>query len=419
MAINYTDTFTKLGTFIAEANLALSRQTSQAMGSGVGADRILDQFNNNREWVTGVLPLFISNWSSYRSLVTGINRLAGEFLVQSLRNELNYAGSASAGLVSRLSEQMRVESQSVKVNACTATKAVVSKVGNGELYVSTLTGYGSETNQGLIPEVVSVVCTDSITSSGAERFSLTGYARTTAEDGHSAPGSGSAPALGSVATSSLLLNGSLDSFTSDLPNGWTLANGAATTNVLKNTTDLHAFTSSLELKSSGVATIRLEQPTTLTNRKVYCISVWLKRSGGAWASGSTLTIKVGGTGWSVNVFSAGPETLSSSAFTSHVVFFSTPDNLPSDVKVTVEWTSATGNVGKSIYVSGLFLSVPVKHAGVHYAVTRGDVPFLIGDSFTCTTTNARDGKFQDWFTRFYGVQLPSSATPTVSDALVP
>lgn len=421
MAINYTTTFTRLGTFVNEIDNAVSRQSTQLLGSGVGADNILDEFNDNREWVTQVLPTFQSAAGSLRSLATSLVTQSTQYLASELQNELNAPNSSMTAIVPLLIERMKDDSQTVKTNTCTVSATAATNVGNGALHVSTLTGE-NVTSQGLIPESVRVTCTQSVYSSGSESFEIVGRNKTQSVDGFSDPGSGPGPTLRSVVSASLLTNGSLDAYTTaNVPDGWAIADGTAGTNVFSTTAagTLHAFAKSLEFKaSSGVGTVRVTQVPNLVGKRVYFLSVWLKRSGGTWIGGSTFTVKVGGTGWSVNAFSADANTLSSSAFNSYTIFLATPENVPSDVKVTIEWTSASTNVGKSVYVSGCFLSTPATHANVNYAVTRGDVAYAITDTFTCTTTNSRDGKFQDFFTRHLGYQLPSAGSPTISDGLV-
>jgi len=418
MAIDYTNTFTRLGRFIHEINHAVNRQDNQYMGTGVGADYILDQFNDNREWVTSVLPTFSSISSSLKSLASSLSSQATTYLTYELRNELNASGDGASYIVPLLIERMKDDSQTVLTNTCTVSVTAGTNVGNGSLHVSALTGEGV-THQGLIPEVVRVTCTKSVPSSGSESFEIVGRAKTAPQDGVSDPGSGVGPTLSSVVSNSVVSNGSLSNYSSsNTPDSWTIDSGTVGTNIFETVAALHAFSKSLEFKSSGVSTIRITQNLSLTGKKVYFLSVWLKRSGGTWTAGSTFTVKVSGTGWTaVNAFTADPSTISSSQFNSSVIFFATPENVPSDAKVTIEWTSATGNVGKSVYVSGCFVSTVSTHAGVNYSVTRGSTNYAISDSFSCTTTNARDGKFQDYFTRFLGYQLPSSASPTISDTL--
>jgi hypothetical protein len=351
-------------------------------------------------------------------LASSLTSQATTYLGNELQNELNAPSPSAGSIIPLLIDRMGADSQTVNTNTCTVSSTAGTNVGNGSLHVSALRSNGVA-SQGLIPEAVRVSCVQSVVSNGSEQFEIVGRFKTQSVDGVNDPGSGPGPSLRSAVSASILTNGELSTYTvTNVPDGWTVAAGTAGTNVFSTTAALHAFSNSLELKSSGVSTIRLTQTPVMANRKVYFLSVWVKRSGGVWTAGSTFTVKVGGTGWSVNAVSVDPNTLSSSDFLSYTAFLATPENVPSDVKVTIEWTSATGNVGKSIYVSGCFLSVPATHANVNYAVTRGSTAYAIGDSFTCTTTNSRDGKFQDFFTRYLGYQLPSSGSPTISDTLV-
>jgi len=130
MAVDYTTTFTRLGTFIHETRLALERQSTDYIGSGVGADRILDQFNDNRDWVDNVLNTYESATSSLRSLVSSLNSQAVRYLGSQLQNELNSPSNSSSSIFPLLIERMVEDSQTVLTNTCSlSSSAAVSTPG--------------------------------------------------------------------------------------------------------------------------------------------------------------------------------------------------------------------------------------------------------------------------------------------------
>lgn len=56
-------------------------------------------------------------------------------------------------------------------------------------------------------------------------------------------------------------------------------------------------------------------------------------------------------------------------------------------------------------------------AGVAIGLVQGADKFLVGDQFSLTISNNNAGKFQTLFRKAFKVQLPTDATPTISDSL--
>ncbi len=423
MAIDYTSLFTRLGRFVSEANLWTTRQGTLLLNAGVGADSILDQFNDARDLVDGVLPLYQSAAGSMRSWINTLNKEAMTF-VSSLQGELNAPSTNPSVLLPILRERMVLDSQTIKANTVSApaSSPVAGIIGSGAVVMSRLTPYGSN-DETAISEVLRVRCTQDAwngSSSGSEVFSIVGQPKQSPEEGYLPRGSGVGPNVRPTSASNLVSGGNFNSFSSNVPTGWTVTAGAAGTTILQSTTVLDAYSSSLEYKSNGAtATIRLKGVISGSVRTstVYAVTVRVRRSGGSWTSGASVKVSVRGTGLSdQDVVSVDPSALTAS-FASYTLFFVTPGSIPDDYRIDVEWTTATGNSGKSVYFSGLNLVEPVVHNGTQFIITRGVTDFTVGDEFVITTSNDYAGKFQTWFGRFYGIQLPSSGSPTISDSL--
>lgn len=421
MAIDYTLLFTRLGRYVAETDLWLARQGTQLLDAGVGADDILDEFAADRDLADGVLPLYQAAAGNMRQLVAGLSSQA-QRLLASLQTELAASSPSMGSVMPLLVERMRDDGETVKANVVTSpsVSAVAGNVGNGGLSASKMNADGVD-DESVVSETVKVRCVRdrfSGTAAGSEAFEIVGGPRQAKEEGHLARGSGTGPTMLGGDALNLISNGSFAAFTSNVPDGWTLAAGVAGADVLDNTTVLNAYAHTLELKSGGSSTITLTQEfASVLSRRVHVANVWVRRSGGSWTGGGLLTFKVKGTGLAdQTVLSVDPAALTAS-FANFTLFLATPAAVPDDYRVEVSWTGANLNAGKSVYLSGSAFRLATMHGGTAYAVFRGPTDFLAGDDFEVVTANGNGGKFQTWCTRFLGVQLPSSGSPSISDTL--
>jgi hypothetical protein len=422
MAVDYTTLFTRLGRYVAETNLWLGRQGTDLLAANVGADDILDEFAADRQLADGVLDLYLGMQGSMRGHVGGLTSLAQKLLAGQ-QGELAAPSGTMAAIVPLLIERMKDDSQTVKANTVgtPSVTAASGNAGNGGLAVSTTNADGV-TDETVIAETLKVRCVrDQYTGTGAgyESFEIVGQPKQPREEGYLARGSGGPTQLAGGAANSLLTNGAFSEFTANQPDGWTVGAGVVGADILENVAVLHAYDSTLELKSAGSSTITLSQNLTAKNTKrVHVANVWVRRSGGSWTGGGLLTVKVKGTGLAdKTVLSMDPGSLTAS-FANFYLFLATPASLPDDYRVEISWTGANLNAGKSVYVSGCAVRLATMHGGIAYALFRGDVDFLAGDDYVVVTTNDYGGKFQTWFGRFAaGAQLPSSGSPTINDTL--
>jgi hypothetical protein len=97
-------------------------------------------------------------------------------------------------------------------------------------------------------------------------------------------------------------------------------------------------------------------------------------------------------------------------------WINTPTILPADWKLVVEVTGTLTNA-VAVYVDSLALEAVTYHGGVGLVVVAGQTRWISGDRTTFTVANDQAGKFQEFFRKRYKVQLPSSGSPNISDAL--
>ncbi len=96
-------------------------------------------------------------------------------------------------------------------------------------------------------------------------------------------------------------------------------------------------------------------------------------------------------------------------------WINTPDIVPSDWALSISVDSTLSNTVK-VYLDSLQVVQPTYHGGVGAVATPGATRWLNGDRLTFTVANA-EGIFQQFFRQYYRAQMPSAASPTISDTL--
>lgn len=264
-------------------------------------------------------------------------------------------------------------------------------------------------------------------SEGTEVFSWQGAANDPRNPWGLYEGSGPGPSLTATGSDNILSGGDMENFTANIPDGWTRIAGTVVTHIDQTTTsgEYYRGTSALKFIGDGAqASMEIEQAIdtgTVNPQRMYCLTARVKCSHNAPAAGA-VEIALRGTGWSPA--SSEKITIAAAALTTSwqlgQAFILLPLVLPSDLEAYVKW-SGTPTSGRSLYVDDVILTPVTYHGGVCAAVVPGSTPFAVGDKFTCTVANNdNDGnsQFQVFFRRWYGVQMPSDASPSIAESLV-
>jgi hypothetical protein len=241
-------------------------------------------------------------------------------------------------------------------------------------------------------------------------------------DGVGEEGSGYIASIQPVhaSTEDVISNADFETFTGDIPDGWNLVGGAATTNVAAAGTSNSAHGSdALLYKGDASATsIEIKQDvagTAIVARKRYCVTVKLKRDS---ATTGTLLIQFEGTGYTAG----GSEKISvavSSLGTSYALdhfFVTMPALIPSNFRLVIRWSGGTPGSAEKVYIDDLGIGPVYYGGGFGLVAVRDSNPFVREDRYHLTVTNT-EGVFQSFFRRALGIQLPSSATPSIADSL--
>lgn len=432
MSLSYTELFGDLKALIT-ASAGYESLATTTLPDDLEA--ILTQYG--LRWAPG--EGLTSSYASMRANVVGWRATLAGYVSKRLLDpetvqaELGVSGAGLSAILVLLDEAMRDDAVTVTANACAVGSPTYSSspanVGDGTAYPTVrLDGYsmpgpsmpanryyaGTDSELAL-NETHTLVCVrDSYSgrvSRGAEEWQWAGGPAYGAWD-YRDEGSGSGPTVRTADQAGYLLGRDFDSFTDDVPDYWTLAAGAAGTECAQETGTYFHPSSCLKLTGTDAGLVQVTQAAQLTllkGRRLYSVSLAIKASAVTLVS-AAWRMYFSGTGLS----DAGVEILGTSWPTSWTVqqyFFAMPALIPSDLAFVIELEDVPSS--KSMYIDALAVKEVDYFGGVGLVVIDGQTAWAEGDSFTFTSTNDNAGTYQGQFRRQFGVQLPSSATPSV------
>lgn len=358
-----------------------------------------------------------------------------------------------------LIRQMKLAGATIQECTVTGTatqfSAAVSNVGNGIINVSVKRPIDGLVQQNAFAENIAIQCAADSYSGGAaegnEGFSVTGTGLLNDVFAFDWP-LGSNCSLGisaidgsqDVTSGNLLTNSDFEEWTANVPDNFTLVTGAGGTNVFENNVIVYSGDASLQITGAGGLNTSLTQlfntdtGTTgaLEVQTGYSVNLWLRRDGVAAAAG-VLTVDLIDENGTVIQDAAGVNnsftidlTALTTSFVAYQGAFRTPAILPTTQRLRL-WLSTPLTNGRSVYLDklsfGLFTRCYI--GGPYVAVHSGSTPFLRGDYGAAAIANSRGGAtdgvstFQTLIdrlcgTRTFGLIIPYSASPTISDQLI-
>ncbi len=242
----------------------------------------------------------------------------------------------------------------------------------------------------------------------------------------------------SGAGGNLLTNSDFETFTSNVPDGWTLLVGTAGTTVLKNVSVLYGTRSVASLQFTGdgggtLSSIYQDISSEVEQSTVYAFNCYVKDSGAGLLAGVLKIDLIDGSNVVINddastanssTVAFGTTTGTYAAFSG---FFRTPTNLPTTVRLRVSISTALTNA-ESMYVDDLALTKAIQlyPGGPYGAAFRASTDVLKNDLWSVTIANNgyAGGTFQTAFEAFFGMralglQIPSDAVggETIADTL--
>ena len=209
-----------------------------------------------------------------------------------------------------------------------------------------------------------------------------------------------------------IVDGDFDFFNGDVPAGWEVAQGTDGVNVLQST-DANRGDYAVNLVSTGENVV-IEYPVELDPLRRYCAMFYAKDNKGSASTSPTLSLNLSGTGYDVNLVSVPVSSLSDTTYTLYYAFFNAPANPPSNLVVSIQLDAGDGDV----LVDNVAIAPATYWAGICAVAVTGGTPWVYGDRINFSATTNSEGVIQQFYRRWFLMQLPSvAAGPNVSDSL--
>lgn len=352
--------------------------------------------------------------------------------------------------------QMKSQNASILAMTIGATPSALTGTGNGILVASTKRPVDGLVLENSFAETITVTCSSDSYVGGAtagnESFVANGAGAEPDLFAFDWPlGSGSTQSLSAIdgskdnSSGNLLTNSGFETWTSNVPDKWSLEVGTAGTNIQQQSSILYQGSSSLQLVGDGSTLTALSQTFnsstgtagTLSPLSQYAVNLFMRRDGTAAAAG-TLVVELVNSGGAVindangvaNSFNIDLTTLSTN-WTAFNLPIRTPLIMPSAYKLRWRLSTALSS-GRSVYMDKVAFGpmTQIYVGGPFLAVFSGSNNFIAGDYFTCAVTNSRGaaGTLSTWQTALFRllapfsvqneILWPSSSSPTISDSLI-
>lgn len=456
--------FTRLGKyafFVTSHNkyrgsYSLSSSDGASINSiGPNTDAIRAQYNTADQQVADNLYLQIrdSARAAMSPALTSMVSLAQTTLIEMAHASVPLNQKTVSAAMTVLIAQMVRNSDTVKANTVSASVTTGSANTGTAICIASLVNAAGKTMEYVHAENITLTAiTDSQSGATAGRETW----RATSPVAQSDPlmwnwplGSGQSVTLTANAvdgSAQKLVNSDFEDWTvTNIPDYWTIAVGAATTQVARAATP-YSGTYSLSLIGDGSTLTELRQEfndgTNGTSYKllpstVYALNYWCKCSATPGAGVLTHSL-INSSGTVINDDAGTANTITkdltgvSTTWVPVSGFFRTPSVMPADpLYLRTKLTTALPS-SRTVYIDDITMVIPTQFyaGGPYLAVFPGSVATVKNDTFSVAVANDWYGpanptgpKFQAFFQQAFGMrslgmQLPSSASNTINENLV-
>ncbi len=383
--------------------------------------------------------------------ITTLNRMVFRDVPQISQNLQSLNITAS---IQELIRQMKLSMSSVLAMTIGATPSAFVGTGNGVINASTKRPFDGLVLENSYAESLVFTCKQDSYSGGAiagnEGFSVTGVGNQQDVFAFNWPlGSNSQTTVNAINGESdnsggnILTNSDFQDWTTNIPDHYSLIVGVAGTNISEENSIFYTGAHSLKITGDGGGTLTQIRQTfdlaagtqgTLSAQTQYSFNLFIRRDSATVLAG-VLTIDLydgsavikdaAGNDNTFNITLNGTTT----SFVGYSGSFRLPVIMPSTYYIRYRLSTALTNA-RSVYIgkSSLGLMTQQYVSGPFVAVHSGSANFVAGDYGSCAITNSRGSggslsTFQTLFSQLLPMQqneflLPSSGSPTISDALI-
>ena len=439
MAVDYTKVFTVIGCYVDKINdyyayIATYTSDQTAIETILSAqslvrleEDLVDVYADYKAGITDDIQSLISRVTT----VLVDNTLIG--------NNFSFGQEPSLTVVwPALIKDMATTDKNVKAN--TATIGSITYASYGASAATVMTGtkldavtpptsggpaiasyYGLTTQLTPTSETLTLTCTsDSLPngSVGSEVFQITG---TGAGSGGYDPSGENAGILGSITVAdsqvnSYVANAGFDSWTAGVLDTWSEEDGTHGLEFESSGAGMQGTGYSFKTIQSGnsFAIAQNMNSNLFTLGKSYFFGIWCAKNSDALADQTLKLIFTTGAGPTTVTFAA---TTTAWGFAYGQVLIPTTE-ISENVEIRIESDGILDAANDPVLLDNLIIAPCEYFEGIALGIVNGPNRSVVGDTATFTISNSDAGKFQTAFRKMYGVQLPTDATPTISDALV-
>jgi hypothetical protein len=468
--------FTRFGLFGGGLN-----EINLFRGTTVGITRVANlraQFVSTDQQVLDQLYATLGDGLAGSSY-TGVHQLALTYYATLSAQTLVAMAQRSSPLVTGtafealnvLIAQMKGSNDSVQSNTVSVSTSALTNVGDGVLAASVLASDGKNLEQVFAETLQVKITADSYTGgsvAGQESYSVKGVVGTSDQlhylFGVSGYGSNAAvqgraisAIQGPSQSGNLLANSDYENWGAlnpNLPNNWIVGVGLPGTDILKATVP-YSGANCLEFLGDGLTLSSIRQQfnspssgttTRLSPRQVIAVSFRTRIGPSAPAAGVLRISLVNAVGTVINNDAGNPcqfdtnLVLQTTSYAAITGFLQLPSILPSAVFFQVGLATAL-SAAKFVYVDFVAAAIAAQMynptsqtiiagsnanniaGGPYVMLFSGATNFALNDQLNAVVSNSYNGKFSmlAWkllSTPKLGVRIPTSGTPTISDALV-
>lgn len=455
MSIPLTGTgglFTRMGVIGGTIN-AINTARGTTVPSHIG--NVQSQFTSTDQNLINSLYSYLSAYqTSGSSLPLNLKSVAQSVLIQMANDSATLPSSRVSNALSAVITQMKATSQTVsEATVSSSVSYAGTNTGNPVAVVSLLDTNGYSTQLAYAESITGTVLNDyqsQASLAGVEPISIIGQQAVPDVFSWLYPGgsgvssfvsavSGQTSAQGGAAN--WLTNGSMETWTSNVPSGWHITVGTAGSTVLQATGTVYDGISSLEYVGNGselttlcqqfsIAGKTYDTPIVIYPNTQFAVNLFLyvpsvPASGVLRVALSDGTNPTTDNAGNTNAFNVDLGTLTAATWTPVSGTFRTPNKLPtSGVFLELKLTTALPS-GDTLYIDrAAFAQMSRLYpGGPSLSIFSGNLNMIRGDTLIVNLSNNYANGFQILFDRLFGLKssgvlLPYSASPTISDSLI-
>lgn len=418
---NYFATIATLNTDQGEINTVLVAQSRTTLADGL--DSMMTGFRSNIEsWVNGIIgriqgllldPTTVTNQFSF-GLTPSVQTLLQAMILEMSLNDVNVKASAmTTGSITRTTVNAEAGFLVVGTKLDGVNPPMSGAIANIAYKGLTSQMYPTD-------ETLTFTCigdSENGFTRGAEQFNITG------SGAGSGPYTTSGENVGSLGTitvadsnaDQLVANSSFDSWNDDgTIVGWEVASGS-----YEQSSPSQALYTGYAFRTiqddSDLNLIASLDSSVFVRNQSYMLAIWIRKANDV-AGDQAFDVVVSDD--SGNYFSSlgGLTTTSSTVWTLFTGQFVIPNQIDDNFRLAISGNLDSAN---DVVLIDQVVITPVQYiAGAAFALFGGKDKFLQGDKCVIRLQNDDAGKFQSFFRKGFKVQLPTDATPTISDSLV-